>query len=196
MNKKKSFSSIRCLLRDYLYYFKKKWNDYKFKLKFKDATILNPSQLSYSNLNNIQISDNVYIDVQVTMRIFDECKLYIGKNTNIGPFCHISGVMNSIWIGEHVLISPRVFITSSNHRYEDITKPIMSQGYVSKGDVIIEDGCWLGVGVCILPGVKIGKNSVIGANSIVTRDVPEYSIAVGNPAQIIKKYDPEQQTWI
>ena len=72
----------------------------------------------------------------------------------------------------------------------------MSQGYVSKGDVIIEDGCWLGVGVCILPGVKIGKNSVIGANSIVTRDVPEYSIAVGNPAQIIKKYDPEQQTWI
>lgn len=168
----------------------------RFKIRFRDATIRNPIQISYSNINNIKISNNVYIDSHFTLRILDKCQLFIGKNTNIGPFCHISGVLNRIEIGESVLMSPRVFITSSNHRYTDVETPIMNQGYTSNGDVRIGDGCWLGIGCCILSGVSIGKNSVIGANSVVTRDIPEYAIATGIPAKVIKKYDKDKGKWI
>jgi acetyltransferase-like isoleucine patch superfamily enzyme len=196
MGKDKKLSLIRCFLRDHKNNLKKKHSILRFKIKFKNSTIINPNQLSYSNINNIHISENVYIDSHITLRILDECKLFIGKNTNIGPFCHISGVKNNVVIGESVLISPRVFITSSNHGYNDITQPIMEQDYTSKGDVIIGNGCWLGIGCCILSGTNIGNNSVIGANSIVTKDVPEFSIAVGNPARVIRKYDKEERKWI
>ena len=92
--------------------------------------------------------------------------------------------------------SPRVYISSTNYLYDDIDNSIMKQGYISKGDVILRDGCWIGIGSCILSGVKIGKNSVIGANSVVTRNVPAYSVAVGNPAKIVKKFDFTKKMWI
>ncbi|MHA1711254.1 MAG: DapH/DapD/GlmU-related protein, partial [Candidatus Freyarchaeota archaeon] len=76
------------------------------------------------------------------------------------------------------------------------SRPIREQGYFSKGDVIIGDGAWIGIGACILSGVQIGKGSVIGANSVVTHNIPSYSVAAGSPARVIKRYDFSSKRWL
>jgi len=136
----KKFSSIRCLLRDYLFFLKNKRNILRLKLRFKNSDIRNPLQISYSNINNIQISPTVFIDSKCILRIIDTCQLYIGEGTYIGPHCHISGTQKKIIIGRDVLIAPRVYISTTNYRYDDVSKPVNKQGYVSKGDVVIGDG--------------------------------------------------------
>jgi acetyltransferase-like isoleucine patch superfamily enzyme len=158
--------------------------------------IRDPLQVSYSNLDNIRISKDVFIDVKSTIRIMEKCELFIGEGTYIGPFSHLSGTQNKIIIGNDVLIAPRVYITTTNYNYEDINTPVIKQGYVSKGDVIIGDGSWIGIGVCILSGTEIGKNSVIGSNSVVTKNIPPFSVAVGSPARIVRKYDEDEKKWI
>ena len=132
----------------------------------------------------------------IILRILDKCKLYIGKNTYVGSHCHIAGTKNKIMIGENVLIADKVFITTVDYIYTDVNKPIMFQGFSSKGDVIINDECWIGINSSILSGVTIGKHSIIGANSVVTRDIPSYSIAVGNPARVIKRYISQEKRWL
>ena len=86
-----------------------------------------------------------------------------------------------IVIGNNVAIAPEVKIFSASHDYQDISLPDYGEG------IYIEDYVWIGGGAIILPGVKIGKGSVIGAGSIVTHDIPDWSVAVGNPARVIKK---------
>jgi len=99
-------------------------------------------------------------------------------------------------IGTNVLIASHVLITSENHSIDpECNIEYMNQPLLCS-DVKIEDGCWIGEKVCILPGVTIGKKSVIGAGSVVTKNIPAYCIAVGNPARIIKKYDFDSHKWI
>ena len=86
-------------------------------------------------------------------------------------------------------------ISSENHGMDpESEKSYMRQPLVSK-PVSIGDGCWIGEKVCILPGVTIGKKCVIGAGSVVTKSIPDYSIAVGNPAKVVKQYNFETQHW-
>jgi acetyltransferase-like isoleucine patch superfamily enzyme len=165
------------------------------KLRFKNSDIRDPLQVYYSDLNNIHISNNVFIDVKSTIRIIDTCRLYIGEGTYIGPYSHLSGTEKKIVIGKNVLLAPRVYITTTNYKYEDIDTPIIKQGYVSKGDVVLGDGCWIGIGSCILSGTQIGKNSVIGSNSVVTNNIPPFSVAVGSPARIVNQYNEEKKEW-
>jgi len=86
---------MRALLRDWLYFLNNLKNIVRIKVKFKEADIRDPLQVAYSNINNIDISKNVFIDVKSTIRIMDDCKLSIGEGTYIGPFSHLSGTMNS-----------------------------------------------------------------------------------------------------
>ena len=137
---------MKALLRDWLYFLNNLKNIVRIKVKFKEADIRDPLQVAYSNINNIDISKNVFIDVKSTIRIMDDCKLSIGEGTYIGPFSHLSGTMNRIRIGKYALLAPRVYITTTNYIYDDVTKPIIKQGYVSKGDVVLGDGCWIGIG--------------------------------------------------
>ena len=187
---------MRALLRDWNYNLRNYQNILRIKLKFKNSTIRNPLQVAYSDLNNIHISNNVFIDVKSTIRIMNECKLHIGEGTYIGPFSHMSGTKREIIIGKYVLIAPRVYITTTNYNYEDIKTPIIKQGYVSKGDVVIGDGSWIGIGSCILSGTKIGNNSVIGSNSVVTKNIPPFSVAVGSPARVVKQYNDNEKKWL
>jgi acetyltransferase-like isoleucine patch superfamily enzyme len=87
-----------------------------------------------------------------------------------------------------------VYITDQNHGYEDVTRPISQQSQPEL-PVVIGDGSWLGHGAVVLPGVTIGKHVVIGANSVVTKDIPDFSVAVGSPAKVIRQYD-ETHGWV
>jgi acetyltransferase-like isoleucine patch superfamily enzyme len=88
-----------------------------------------------------------------------------------------------------------VYITDQNHGYEDITIPISKQSQPERA-VVIGDGSWLGHGSVVLPGVTIGRHVVIGANSVVTKDVPDFSVAVGVPAKVIRRFDESRQEWL
>jgi len=109
----------------------------------------------------------------------------IGDNTEINNFTKLDA-RGEIIIGNNVLIGPRVDIITYMHKYQDRDKLIKEQGDVVK-DIIIEDDVWIGAGSIILAGVKIRKGAVIGAGSVVTKDVDEYSVVVGVPAKKIKE---------
>lgn len=96
-----------------------------------------------------------------------------------------------------MLTGPHVFIADHNHQYEDIKKPIYLQGARhNKGDRIeICSGTWIGTNAVIVGNVRIGKNCVIGANSVVTHDIPDYCVAVGAPARVVKKYNMTSCQW-
>ena len=113
----------------------------------------------------------------------------IGNNVCINYNCHI-GAVNSITIGDNVLIGSNVLITDHSHGstvYQDLCLAPASRHLYSKGEIIIEDNVWIGEGVCILPGVVIGHNSVIGANAVVTHDIPAFRVAIGNPWRTLKR---------
>lgn len=115
--------------------------------------------------------------------------LKIGDHSNIGPYSYI-GCSGYIEIGSQVMISPRVSIYAENHVFDETTRTIKSQG-VKRKKVVIEDDCWIASNSIILAGVTIGKGSVVAAGSVVTSDVPAYSVVGGVPARLIKKRLPD-----
>jgi acetyltransferase-like isoleucine patch superfamily enzyme len=121
----------------------------------------------------------------VVVSIGDRC--LIGRSSGIVG--HLSIVIgNDVWTGHHV------YITDQNHDYRDITVPISQQSQPERA-VVIGDNSWIGHGAVILPGSQIGKHVVIGANSVVTGKIPDYSVAVGSPAKVIRRYQ-EGSGWI
>ena len=148
---------------------------------------------------NITIQKNVIIQrmtwiAAVPLTNDSKCHLFIGEGSIIGHFNHIFAV-GEIEIGMNVLTADKVFISDNQHEFLDTTVPILSQGIKQLSKVQIGDGSWLGENVCIL-GASIGKNCVIGANSVVTKDIPDYCVAVGNPARVIKKFDSVSESWV
>lgn len=127
-----------------------------------------------------------HLDKQFTPRIT------IGDRVSINFDCHI-GCVNEITLGNDVLLASRVYISDHSHGspdYHDIDVPPSARKVFSKGPVVIEDGAWIGEGACILPGVRIGRHAIVGANAVVTRDVPPYTIVGGVPARAIKTLSP------
>lgn len=120
-------------------------------------------------------------------------KLIIGDGTYIGRFCHIYAT-SKIEIGKKVLMADKVYISDNLHSYENIELPVIDQPIKQTNPVLIHDGAWLGENVCVI-GASVGKNSVIGANSIVTKDIPDYCVAIGSPAAIIKRYNFDSKQW-
>ena len=120
-------------------------------------------------------------------------RLEIGDDTTIGYHSHIM-VIGHLKIGRHVLIADKVYISDNQHSFEDVSKPVAAQPLRHK-PVEIEDEVWLGETVCVLPGVKIGKRSVVGCNSVVTKYIPPYSVAAGVPARVVRQYDCTSQEW-
>lgn len=119
-----------------------------------------------------------------------EPKVLIGNNVQINNNCHI-GCINKIEIGDNVLIGSNVFITDHSHGKvckSEINTPPSLRDIYSKGPVIIKNNVWIGENVSIMPNVTIGMNSIIGANSIVTKDVPDFTLVVGNPAKVLKSF--------
>lgn len=120
--------------------------------------------------------------------------LKIGKGCVFGYNNHVTSV-RSVTIGNFVLTANNVYISDNLHGYEDVTIPIINQPVKFKKAVVIGDGSWIGENACII-GASVGKNCVIGANAVVTHDIPDYSVAVGVPAVVIKRYRPELKKWV
>lgn len=120
-------------------------------------------------------------------------RLEIKDGCSLGHFNHVYATQEII-IEENVLTADKVYISDNLHSYQNINIPIKSQSILQNGKVRIGSGSWIGENACIL-GVIIGKQCVIGANSVVTKDIPDYSVAVGIPAKVIKKYNFETQQW-
>ena len=120
--------------------------------------------------------------------------LKIGKGSVLGYNNHITAVRDVV-IGDHVLTANNVYISDNLHEYEDISRPILHQRVRFNRGVCIGDGSWIGENVSIL-GARIGKHCVIGANAVVTHDIPDYSVAVGVPAVVIRAFDPQLRQWV
>lgn len=108
----------------------------------------------------------------------------VGRGTFIGESVVVRG-QGGVSIGDDVLIAPLAKILAVNHNFGDPTVPVIDQGISGEG-IVIEDGAWIGAGAAILDGVRVGQGSVIGANAVVTRDVPPHTLAVGSPARVIR----------
>lgn len=156
----------------------------------KDLIIEDNVELNCLSIKGINLGNRVTIGKHAIIR---PSNLYggdigeglkIGNNSNIGPFAYI-GCSGFIEIGDNVMISPRVSIFAENHDFDNPNIIMKEQG-VTKKFVKIEDDCWIAANSIILAGVTIGKGSVIAAGSVVTKDVPAYSVVAGVPAEIIK----------
>lgn len=128
-------------------------------------------------------------------------RIIFGDDVQINDYVHISAI-ESVEIGNHVLIASHVYISDNSHGIYDGTindsdpsTPPKSRAY-KVAPVKIENNVWIGEGVIIMPGVEIGEGCVIGAHSVVTKSIPKYSIAVGSPAKVIKEYSFEQKCWL
>jgi acetyltransferase-like isoleucine patch superfamily enzyme len=151
--------------------------------------IINRGKIVMMNDVNINSLTHIYTN-------HPDSEIELGDNVQIGRMSTISS-RNSIIIKAGVLTGPHVFISDHNHEYRNPNEFIYLQGEMgSKGDrVLIEEGCWLGTNVVVTGNVRIGKQCVIGANSVVTKDIPDYSVAVGIPAKVVKSYNFKTQKW-
>ena len=125
---------------------------------------------------------NVWITAPAPARI------RIGEGTflNIGVMVASAALVE---IGSHCMLANGCFVTDGNHRFDDPSRPVTWQGFTSKGPTRIGDNVWCGANVVVTSGVTIGERSVIGANSVVTTDVPPRSIAAGAPARVLRTID-------
>ncbi|MEM9824666.1 MAG: acyltransferase [Bacteroidota bacterium] len=115
----------------------------------------------------------------------------IGDRTLVGIS---SVVIGPVSLGNDILLAQHVVLSGLNHNFKDPKRPIKDQG-VSMQAISVEDGVWIGANAVITSGVRIGKNSVVAGGSVVTKDVPPYSVVAGNPAKILKQYNPETEEW-
>ena len=139
--------------------------------------------------NNFSLGRNSIIECTGVIRELGE-KLIIGQNVGIAANAFIA-MRGKVEIGNDTIFGPGVSIHAENHNFKDLDKPIRLQGATRKG-IKIGKNCWIGSKVIILDGVNIGDNVIIGAGAVVTKDIPDYAIAAGVPAKIIKMRKEEK----
>lgn len=149
----------------------------------RSAKLLSPQLVSIGD--DVHICEHAWINAKDD-RGDGEPTLIIKDHTYIGRFVHINA-WQSVTLEEHVLIADRVFISDCGHQFADAHLPIMQQPDLFLGPVCLKRGCWIGTGAVILPGVTIGRNSVVAANAVVTEDVPDRTVVGGVPARVLKR---------
>lgn len=144
--------------------------------------------------SSIIIEKGADIDAGCEILALNNSNIIIGKNCRIGMGARIIARCANINIGDHALFAPSVTVRTEKHGYEDIGIPVMYQAN-TYGDINIGSGGWIGEKTIILKDVNIGDHVVIGAGSIVTKSVPDYSVAAGSPCKVIKKYNFDTNMW-
>ena len=146
--------------------------------------------------NSVSLRKDAWLNV-ATEDPTGEPVIVIDDNCHIGHGSIISA-RNLIHLERDVLVGQQVLLVDHNHAYEDITLPVVHQGITEGGRIRIGQGSWIGRGaaiICPRGELKIGRNCVVAVNSVVTRSVPDYSLVWGNPATIIRQYDPQTRAW-
>jgi acetyltransferase-like isoleucine patch superfamily enzyme len=166
----------------------------------KESVVRRP--LLISNPQFIHIGDRVFIRDGVRLEVLRGSSdripvLKIGSGTNIEQNVHIV-CQSRVEIGKEVSITGHCCIVDVTHECDDPSdsRHVASRIKDENSFVVIDDGSFLGFGAVVLPNVRIGKKCVIGALSVVVGDIPDYCVAAGSPARVIKRYDAETQTWV
>jgi acetyltransferase-like isoleucine patch superfamily enzyme len=177
---------------------------YPFASKGRDLSIDHTAILKRAAAPRVKIGNSVIIAKDTWMNIptpreeTGEPVIVIDDNCRIGRSSQISG-KNRIHLERDVILSPSVLVMDHSHAYEDVTAPICDQGITEGGRVRIGQGSWIGYGaaiICTKGELTLGRNCVVGANSVVTRSFPAYSVVAGVPARMVKYFDPLTQIWI
>jgi acetyltransferase-like isoleucine patch superfamily enzyme len=176
---------------------------YRFAEFGRNVAIRGSCDIKRSMSPGIALGDEVYLGPYVWLNVIGssqgpEPKIVIGGGSEIGRRSTISA-RNEIILEGNALLAPSVLIMDHNHEFSNIESPIHSQGVTSGGRIFIGRNCWLGYGaviVCNRGQLTIGRNSVVAANAVVTKSFPPYSVIGGNPANLLKTYDPESKAWI
>lgn len=181
--------------------------------KLKDLRILKTNNKGICIGTNVLLRNPQYISCGKNVIIGENSKLlcwdsYNGENFSETPEITIGDNFHAtrnltiqcakkVIIGNDVLVASDVFLIDYNHGTNPLTSSYLDNPLIFVGEgIIIEDGVWIGNNVIILPNVHIGKKSIIGAGSVVTKNIPDYCIAVGNPAKVIKVFDKKNKQWI
>lgn len=158
--------------------------------KGKNARICRNTRMDVMPFNNFVLGDNSTIEDFCTVNngvgdvlIGNRCRIGM-SNVLIGP----------VTIGNDVILAQNIVMSGLNHGYEDIHLPPHNQP-VTKKKITLGDEVWIGANVVVVAGVTIGKHTIVAAGSVVTKDVPAYSVAAGNPAKIIKQYNAQTGIW-
>jgi acetyltransferase-like isoleucine patch superfamily enzyme len=137
----------------------------------------------------LELGEHVLFEPNVWLTAPAPGRIRIGGGTFLNLGVQIAAV-ELVEIGEHCMFANGCFVTDGNHRFDDPVKPVPWQGFTTKGPTRIGDNVWCGANVVVTSGVTIGERSVIGANSVVTTDLPPFSIAAGSPAKILRSTRP------
>jgi acetyltransferase-like isoleucine patch superfamily enzyme len=183
-------------LRDFLsVFFYRIFTSFLFSKFGKSVRIVYPLRIIGSKYISLHSRTTVQYGAFLAAIKFGDAipNLEIKSGTLVGNFAHIV-CTNQILIHENVLIADKVYISDNLHGYKNLDMPIHSQDLVQISNVEIGENSWIGENVCII-GSTIGKHCVIGANSVVTNDIGDYTIAVGSPARAIKKYCFQTSKW-
>lgn len=167
------------------------WYKLFFKKIGSKTRLIKPMMIS--NPGSITLSDNVLIRNYARLEVIDKGEIFIGDNSTFEQGFHIT-CGKYINIGNNVTASFDVMITDIDHDYTAIDVDILDQKYIYQS-TIIGNYCFLGAGVRIQAGTILGKQCVIGTNSVVRGKFPDYCVIVGSPAKIVKRYDTTQKVW-
>ncbi|MEG1538596.1 MAG: acyltransferase, partial [Muribaculaceae bacterium] len=164
---------------------------YFYKWKGKGSKIRKHTIMNISPINKFRIGEKSVIEY---FSLIDNGvgDVLIGSNSRIGLRNTIIG---PVTIGNNTILAQNVVLSGLNHIYNNINIPIRNQG-VSKSQIVIGNGTWIGANAVITSGVSIGNHCVISGGCVVTKNIPDFCVAVGNPAKIIKQYNFDQKTWI
>jgi acetyltransferase-like isoleucine patch superfamily enzyme len=159
--------------------------------KGKGATIRRRTRIDVLPFNKFELGAGSVIEDFCTINngVGD---VIIGNNSLIGMSNVIIG---PVTIGNNVIFAQNIVASALNHNYTDINQPIVSQN-VNTAPIVIEDDCWIAANAVITAGVTVGKHSVVAGGAVVTKSIPPYSVAAGNPAKVIKQYDFDRAEWV
>jgi lipopolysaccharide O-acetyltransferase len=158
--------------------------------EFGRASVLQPP-VRLAGVHRIHVGSGVFVGAGSWLQVLEgeraDPRLRVGDGTSIAGGCVISAAC-SVSMGRNVLVARNVYIADHQHAFEDVTRPVLSQGVTRLAPVEIGDGAWLGENVVVGPGVRIGCGSVVGANAVVLESIPDHSVAVGAPARVVRTF--------